>query len=136
MTALREKRDNIAAQVGETEKRLAKLRAALANLDAAMNILNPTHPDHIPGRGACQRRLYFGRNELPRLIRDALREASKPLSASEIAASCIAAKGLPPSAHAATVGSVATVLNLMARRKEVTRAGKARGVRWAICQAE
>lgn len=131
LTVLRAKRSEISSQVTEIEKKLARLRAALANLDAAMNILTPEHPDHIPGK----RRLrtnYFARNELPRLIRDALRQASKPLSATEIAAHAIAAKGLPPSAHAATVQSVLTVLNVRTRKGEFTKTGRTRNARWAV----
>jgi hypothetical protein len=131
ITVLKAKRSEISSQVTEIEKKLARLRAALANLDAAMNILTPDHPDHIPGR----RRLktnYFARNELPRLVRDALRQAGKPLSATEIAAHAIAAKGLPPSAHAATVQSVLTVLNVRARKGEFAKTGKTRDARWGI----
>jgi hypothetical protein len=130
LTVLKAKRTEIAGQVHDTEKKLAKLRAALANLDAAMNILTPDHPDHVPGRRA-YRKSYFSRKELPRLIRDALRQADKPLSATEIAASCIAAKGLPPSAHAATVHSVLTVLNIRTRKGELTKTGTTRNAKWA-----
>ncbi len=135
LTVLRAKRADISSQVHDTEKKLAKLRAALANLDAAMNILTPEHPDHIPGRRKYVRSNYVARSELPRLVRSAMREAAKPLPASEIAAHCIAAKGLPPSAHAATVGSVLTVLGVMARRGDVQRIGKTRGAKWAIADA-
>jgi len=131
LTVLRAKRTEIAGQVHDTEKKLAKLRAALANLDAAMAILTPDHPDYIPSRQR-PKAVYFGRNELPRLVRDALREAGKPLSAPEIAAHAIAAKGLPPSAHAATVHSVLTVLNMATRRGELTKTGRTRDARWAI----
>jgi hypothetical protein len=116
--------------VNDAEKRLTKLRCALANLDAAMAILSPDHPDHVPDRGG--RSHYFHRNELPRLVRAALREADRPLSASEIAASCITVKGLPASALGATVASVATVLNVGARRGEFVKTGNTRGARWAI----
>jgi hypothetical protein len=78
------------------DERLTKLRAALANLDAAMAILTPD-PEHIPSREK-YRTGYFSRNELPGLVRNALREAGKPLPAFETTASCIAAKQLPLSA--------------------------------------
>ncbi len=130
LTVLRAKRAEISGQVHDTEKRLAKLRAALANLDAAMNILTPDHPDYVPLRRGYKRTNYFARNELPRLVRDALRIADKPLSATEIAAHAIAAKGLPPSAHAATVQSVLTVLNVRARKGEFTKTGRTRDARW------
>jgi hypothetical protein len=38
------KRDQISTQVHDTEKKLAKLRAALANLDAALNCLGRIIP--------------------------------------------------------------------------------------------
>ncbi len=130
LTVLRAKRAEISGQVHDTEKKLAKLRAALANLDAAMNILTPDHPDYVPGRRSYKRTNYFARSELPRLVRDALRVAGKPLSATEIAAHAIAAKGLPPSAHAATVQSVLTVLNVRARKGEFAKTGRTRDARW------
>ncbi|HEY1614823.1 MAG TPA: hypothetical protein VGF97_14145 [Rhizomicrobium sp.] len=132
LTVLRAKRTEIAGQVHDTEKKLTKLRVALANLDAAMAILTPDHPDYIPGRRKHMRTAYFSRKELPRLVRDAMRQAGKPLTATEIAAHAIAAKGLPASAHAATVASVATVLNLGARRGEFQRVGTTKGARWTL----
>lgn len=67
ISALRAKRLEIAANVHDTEKKLAKLRASLANLDAAMNLLTPDHPDAIPPRRAYRRTKYFARNELARM---------------------------------------------------------------------
>ena len=131
LKVLRDKRADIAAQVHEAEKKLTKLRAALANLDAATAILSPEHPDHIPSRKKYLTG-YFSRAELPRLVRDTLRQSAKPLTSGEIAAACIAAKALPPSAHAATVTSVCTVLNIGARRGEFARHGKTRGAKWAV----
>jgi hypothetical protein len=71
ISALRAKRLEIAAHVHDTEKKLAKLRASLANLDAAMNLLTPGHPDAVPPRRGYRRTKYFARNELPRLALDA-----------------------------------------------------------------
>jgi hypothetical protein len=48
IAALRAKRLEIAAHVHDTEKKLAKLRSSLANLDAAMNLLTPGHPRRNP----------------------------------------------------------------------------------------
>ncbi|HEX3430120.1 MAG TPA: hypothetical protein VHT03_04470 [Rhizomicrobium sp.] len=78
LTFLRAKRDAISGQVHDTEKKLAKLRGALANLDAAMGILSPDHPDYI-ARAKSKKR-YFGHNELARLVREILRDANRPLS--------------------------------------------------------
>jgi hypothetical protein len=47
-------------------KWLTKLQDALANLDAAVAILIPEHPEHIPSRKK-YRTGNYRRNELPRL---------------------------------------------------------------------
>ena len=128
IAALREKRTEIASQVHDTEKKLAKLRAALANLDAAMNILTPEHPDHIaPRRG-----LYFANGELSRLVRERLRDATKPLSAGEIAAGIIAAKGFPEANHAAVTKMIVARLGALTRRGELAKTGTTRNARWAV----
>src|ERR1017187_9818333 len=93
LTVLRAKRNDVSEQVKVAEKKLTTLRAALANLDAAMAILTPDHPEHIPNRKK-YRTGYFGRNELPRLVRGALREASAPMSTAVVAGVCMKAKGL------------------------------------------
>ena len=67
LTALKAKRAEIAAQVSSTEAKLTKLRVALANLDAAMDILTPDHPVHVAKSG--RRTRYLERNELFRDIR-------------------------------------------------------------------
>jgi len=45
IAALRKRRAEIVGQVHDAEKRVTNLRAALANLDAAIAILTPEHPD-------------------------------------------------------------------------------------------
>lgn len=130
LTVLRSKRSEIAEQVHDTEKKLAKLRAALANLDAAMGILSPDHPGHIPDRK--RRTRYFGHNELARLVRETLRDAGKPLSAGEIAASVMAAKGLTEAHHVAVTKMVVARLGAFARSGAIGKTGKTRDARWAI----
>ena len=44
IVALRKRREEIRGQVHDAEKRVTKLRAALANLDAAIAILTPRTP--------------------------------------------------------------------------------------------
>ncbi|MGH6889409.1 MAG: hypothetical protein ACREHF_09455 [Rhizomicrobium sp.] len=130
LTVLRAKRLEIAAQVHDTEKKLAKMRAALANLDAAMGILSPDHPDYLPDRR--RRSRYFAVNELARLVREALRDASKPLTAAEVAAAIMAAKGLTPAHHLAVTKMVIARLGAFATTGAVTKLGKTKGARWAV----
>ncbi|HEX4157332.1 MAG TPA: hypothetical protein VHY79_02580 [Rhizomicrobium sp.] len=128
LTVLREKRDAISGQVHDTEKKLAKLRAGLANLDAAIGILSPDHPDFIAP--AKPRKRYFGHNELARLVREALRDASKPLSAGEVAAAIMAAKGFPETHYTAVTKMVLARLNRLALDGGAVKTGKTRDARW------
>jgi hypothetical protein len=128
MSALRAKRAEVAELVHDTEKKLAHLRSSLANLDAAMNILTPDHPDHIAPRRRKTR--YFATNELPRLTMDALRKATGPLSAGEIAAHAIAAKGLPGTAQASVTAHVLAILGKLKARGSVQKSGTTRNALW------
>ena len=130
LTVLRAKRDAISEQVHDTEKKLAKLRGALANLDAAIGILSPDHPDFIAPTKPKKR--YFGHNELARLVRETLRDASKPLSAGEVAASIMAAKGFPETHYTAVTKMVVARLNRLAVDGGVVKTGKTRDARWSV----
>ena len=133
IAALRQKREQIAGQVHDAEKRVTKLRSALANLDAAIAILTPEHPDYVAPRRHYSRTCYFKRGELSRLVRESLRDAAdKPLAAGEIAAGIIAAKHFPDTAHLAVTKMIVARLNVLAKRREITKTGRTRDARWAI----
>jgi hypothetical protein len=136
ISALRAKRLEIAAHVHDTEKKLAKLRASLANLDAAMTLLTPGHPDAVPPRRGYRRTKYFARNELPRLTLDALRKAAGPITAGEIAAGAIRDKGLPASTKEAVTEMVLGTLRGLVRRGTAVKIGSSRNARWAIPRSE
>ena len=136
ISALRAKRLEIAAHVHDTEKKLAKLRASLANLDAAMNLLTPGHPDAVPPRRGSRRTKYFARNELPRLALDALRKASGPITAGEIATIAIHDKALPSSAKEAVTVMVLGTLRGLVRRGTAVKTGTSRNAQWVIPPAE
>ena len=134
VSAIKAKRLEIAAQVQDAERKLAKLRAALANLDAAAVLLIPGHPEGIPRRQRYQPSKYFGRNELPRLILEGLRKALGPLLSDEIpATSCTT-----PSAKESVIKPVIAALRILVRRGTVTKAGVAAGSRWSTtgCKTE
>jgi hypothetical protein len=130
LTVLRAKRDAISEQIHDTEKKLAKLRAGLANLDAAIGILSPDHPDFIAPRKSKKR--YFAHNELARLVREALRDAARPLSAGEIAAAIMASKGFPEAHYTAVTKMVVARLNRLALDGAITKTGRTRDARWAV----
>ncbi|MGH6879235.1 MAG: hypothetical protein ACREHV_17885 [Rhizomicrobium sp.] len=132
IVALRKRREEIAGQAHDAEKRVTKLRAALANLDAAIAILTPDHADYVAPRRACDRRGYFKRGELSRLVREALRDAGKPLAAGEIAAGIIAAKRFPDAARAAITKMIVARRGVLAGNGEIAKTGKTRDARWAV----
>jgi hypothetical protein len=132
LQALREKRAEIAVQIHQTEARLTKLRVALANLDAATDILKPDHPDYVRTKRDYKRTGYFQTGELPRIVREALRDAKKPLSAGEIAAGFIAERSLPPSSHQVVAGRVAMALGRLGAKGQAVKTGRTRNARWAV----
>jgi hypothetical protein len=132
IAALRQRREEIRGQVHDAEKRVTKLRAALANLDAAIAILTPEHPDYVAPRRHYRRESYFRRGELSRLVREALRDAGKPLAAGEIAAGIIAAKRFPDAAHLAVTKMIVARLNVLAGRGDIAKTGKTRDARWTV----
>jgi hypothetical protein len=132
ISALRAKRLEIAAHVHDTEKKLAKLRASLANLDAAMNLLTPGHPDAVPPRRGYRRTKYFARNELPRLILMALRNATGPITAGGIATITIRDRGLPSSAKETVTEMVLGTLRGLVRRGTAVKTGNSRNAKWAV----
>ncbi|MGH6877814.1 MAG: hypothetical protein ACREHV_10625 [Rhizomicrobium sp.] len=132
IAALRKRREELTGQVHDAEKRVTKLRATLANLDAAIAILTPDHPDDVAPARHYRRQGYFRRGELSRLVREAVRDAGRPLAAGEIAAGVIAAKRFPDAAHPAVTKMIVTRLGGLAKRGEIAKTGKTRDARWAV----
>jgi hypothetical protein len=135
-SALRLKRAEISGHIHDLEKRIARQRANLANLDATIKLFSPgTNPDAIPAKRAYRRTRYFAHNELSRLSQDALREASGPLTSAEIAAVVMQAKEMPAgdSAFKDIVAARAlTVLRRLAKRGAVAKSGTSRNAQWAV----
>src|ERR1700730_17824462 len=95
ISALRLKRAEISGHIHDLEKRIARQRANLANLDTTIKLFSPgTNPDAIPPKRVYRRTRYFAHNELSRLTQDALRAASGPRTSAEIANAVMQAKGM------------------------------------------
>ncbi len=136
VSSLRLKRAEIGGHIHDLEKRIARQRANLANLDATIKLFSPgTNPDAIPPKRPYRRTRYFARNELSRLTQDVLRTASGPLTSAEIAASVIQAKGMPPGGAAfreIVAARALTVLRRLAKRGAVVKSGTSRNAQWAL----
>jgi hypothetical protein len=136
ISALRLKRAEISGHIHDLEKRIARQRANLANLDATIKLFSPgTNPDSVSPKRAYRRSRYFAHNELSRLTQDTLRTASGPLTSAEIADAVMQAKGMP-AADAAFKEIVAeralTVLRRLAKRGAVIKSGTSRNAQWAL----
>lgn len=88
---LREKRRYLHRQLDRWEPLLARLRANLAETEAAILAVAP-HLRLPPRRYAPNP--YFARGELPRLMLRIMREADRPVSVREVAAAALATKGI------------------------------------------
>ena len=132
---LRKRREELSIQTREAERRCTNLRKALANLDAALAILTPDDPGYVEPRRQYRRGAYFKRGELSRLVREALRDASKPLAAGEIAAGIVAAKQFPEAAHPGIAKMVLCRLRALGKEGAVAKSGTTRDSRWTVCAA-
>jgi hypothetical protein len=138
ISALRLRRAEISGHIHDLEKRIARQRANLANLDATIKLFSPgTNPDAIPPKRAYRRTRYFAHNELSRLTQDALRTAPGPLTSAAIAAAIMQAKEMPPGDAGfkeIVAARVLTVLRRLAKRGRVVKHGTSRNAKWALCE--
>jgi len=136
VSALRLKRAEISGHIHDLEKRIARQRANLANLDATIKLFSPdTNPDAIPPKRAYRRTRYFAHNELSRLTQDALRTASGPLTSAEIATAVMQAKDM--AADDAQLKEIVaartlTVLRRLRKSGTVAKSGISRNAQWAL----
>ena len=136
VSALRLKRAEIGGHIHDLEKRIARQRANIANLDATIGLFSPgENPDAIPPKRVYRRTRYFAHNELSRLTQDALRTAAGPLTSAGIAIAVMQAKGIS-SGNAAfkeiVTSRALTVLRCLAKRGTVVKHGTSRDAQWAL----
>jgi hypothetical protein len=121
---------------GDLEKRIARQRANLANLDATIKLFSPgIDPDSIPPKRPYRRTRYFAHNELCRLTQDALRTASGPLTSAEIATGTMQTKEMPPDDVAfkeIVAARALTVLRRLVKRGTVIKHGTSRDAQWVL----
>jgi hypothetical protein len=136
LSALRLKRAEISGHIHDLEKRIARQRASLANLDATIKLFSPgTNPDAIPPKRVYRRTRYFAHNELSRLTQDAMRTASRRLTSAEIAAVVMQAKGMAPGDAAfkeIVVARALTVLRRLVKRGTAVKSGTSRNAKCVV----
>src|SRR6202043_980854 len=130
VSALRLKRAEISGHIHDIEKRIARQRANLANLDATIKLFSPgTNPDAIPPKRPYRRTRYFAHNELSRLTQDALRTAAGSLTSAEIAGAILQANGMPSGdvqLKEIVTDRALTALRRLAKRGAAVKSGSSR----------
>ena len=96
ISALSNKRAELAGIVSQLERQLGQQQANLAHLDATMRLFDPDiRPNKIrPGQQRA-RSAWFRPGECLRLIYDELRDAVQPMTTRELAERIMRAKAMP-----------------------------------------
>lgn len=130
------KRAEIAGHIHDLERRLVQHRADLAHIDAAITLFDESVAvDAIEPRRPVQKSRYFGMGELSRCCREALRDATGPISASDIAIKALTERKLntaDPRLGSDFVLRVARALGQMKKKGEVQQIGSGKGSRWTL----
>jgi hypothetical protein len=106
VSALANKRAEIAGLIGRAQQQLGQLRADLAHVDATIRLFAPAmEPETIPAKRIRQSALSFERGELSRRALDALRRAGAPIRAPDLVRAVMIDIGLDPADRASFAAS-------------------------------
>jgi hypothetical protein len=96
MSALRNKRAEMAGTVVQLEQHLVRQRADLSHLDATMRLFDPDiRPNEIRPRQRRARSTWFRHGECLRLIYDELRDAPQPMTTRALAERIMRVRAIP-----------------------------------------
>jgi hypothetical protein len=96
LSALHNKRSELADILKQLEQRLAKHRADLMHIDATMRLFDPDiRPKEIRAKQQRARNAWFRQGECLRLIYDELRDATEPVTTRELAERIMRVKAMP-----------------------------------------
>jgi hypothetical protein len=135
--ALVKKRAEILFEIGELEKKIARLQTELVHLDAVLRMFRPNfRAEGLPVRHRRPTKSpYFAHGELTKRIYDAMR-TSGTVSSFEIAAAAMRDKELDPENDKPTrtdfVRRVSLALGDMQRKSKVEKIGRGRAMRWKL----
>ena len=136
VSALVNKRAEIAGMITRTEQQLGQFRADLVHLDATIRLFAPEmEPKTIPAKRIRQSDLWFEQGELSRRVLDALRRAGEPIRAPDLVRAVMIDKGLDPADRPSFVRvqwKVKDTLNRLNKRGLLASDGAGHGVLWRI----
>ena len=136
VSALVNKRAEIAGMITRTEQQLGQFRADLVHLDATSRLFAPEiEPKTIPAKRIRQSDLWFEQGELSRRVLDALRRAGEPIRAPDLVRAVMIDKGFDPADRPSFVRvqwKVRDTLNRLNKRGLLASDGAGHGVLWRI----
>jgi hypothetical protein len=134
VSALRNKRAELAGMVSQLEQQLARQRTNLAHLDATMQLFDPDIvPQEIRRKQQRARSAWFRQGECLRLIYDQLRDADQPLTTRDLTERVMRAKAIPAGDDRRRELIQKTVLASLNRAKEtIARVETAGVVSWQL----
>jgi hypothetical protein len=130
--ALKDRRATMAEQIVQFKQGTADREKQLAELDAALRILDPSSRADTISPKRLRRVKLFGNGELNRLIADALRRAEKPLGSADIADAIVEAKGCGRESIHALTRRVRANLSYLLRNKRVVKTGDRLTAQWSL----
>nr|WP_294553966.1 hypothetical protein [uncultured Rhodopila sp.] len=134
ISALSNKRAELAGIVSQLERQLGQQRANLAYLDATMRLFDPNiRPNTIRPKQQRARSVWFRPGECLRLIYDELRDAVQPMTARELAERIMRVKAMPVVDDRQRELVQKTILGSLNRAKEtIARSETAGLVSWRL----
>ena len=134
ISALSNKRAELAGIVNQLERQLGQQQANLAHLDATMRLFDPDiRPNTIRPKQQRARSAWFRPGECLRLIYDELRDAPRPMTTRELAERIMAVKAMPMADDRQRELVQKTILGSLNRAKQtIARSETAGVVSWRL----
>jgi hypothetical protein len=134
ISALRDKRSELAGGMKRMELELVEHRASLTHLDATIRLFDPDmRPQEIRAKQQRTRSVWFHPGECLRLIHGELRDAARPLTTRELADQIMRVKAMTAADERQRELVQETILGSLNRAKEtIERIEPAGVVSWQI----
>ena len=134
ISALSNKRAELAGIVSQLERQLGQQQTNLAHLDATMRLFDPDiRPNTIRPKQQRARSAWFRPGECLRLIYDELRDAPRPMTTRELAERIMAVKAMPMADDRQRELVQKTILGSLNRAKQtIARSETAGVVSWRL----
>ena len=136
VSALTNKRAEIAGMIARAQQQIGQFRADLAHVDATIRLFAPAmEPETIPAKRIRQSDLRFEPGGLSRRVLDALRRAGAPIRAPDLVRAVMIENGLDPADRADFAHvqwKVRDTLKRLSKRGLVASDGAGHGVLWRI----